>query len=57
MTFSEIEQLCKRGKIGVIPGYNGYLKWDYANNCLILTDNPTSDLNFIKGRTDLYYII
>lgn len=51
-----------RGKLGIIPGWIGYLKWNYAlkeiqfvngeysMNCKELKDK-------IKDRNDLYYII
>lgn len=30
MTYSEIKELCKQGKTGIIPKWEGYLKWNYA---------------------------
>jgi hypothetical protein len=32
MTYQEIRELCRNGKIGKIPNWIGYLKWDYAND-------------------------
>ena len=60
MTYSEIEKLCKKGKTGLIPGWKGYLKWDYALDQLYFVNgnyiiNDIKDK--IKDRTDLYYII
>lgn len=62
MTFSQIKDICKKGKIGLIPSWKGYLKWDYALNELYfingdyrLSESKLKDK--IKDRTDLYYII
>jgi len=30
MTYEEIRKLCKIGKTGLVPGWKGYLKWNYA---------------------------
>ena len=30
MTYSEIKNICKKGKTGMIPGWTGYLKWNYT---------------------------
>ena len=30
MTYEEIKKLCKIGKTGLVPGWKGYLKWNYA---------------------------
>lgn len=32
MTYSEIKDFCKSGKIGLIPGWKGYLKWNINKN-------------------------
>ena len=32
MTYKEIEDLCKHGKVGIIPGWKGFLKWNYAKD-------------------------
>ena len=29
MTYKEIEDICSRGKVGLIPGWAGYIKYDY----------------------------
>jgi len=39
MTYSEIKNICKRGKIGLIPGWTGYLKYNYAKNELEFVNN------------------
>jgi hypothetical protein len=30
MTYQEIKELCKKGEIGMIPGWKGYIKWNYG---------------------------
>lgn len=59
MTFSEVEPLIRRGKIGMLPYYKGYFKWDYANECVYMQngDYKKYDLQDEKLRTDFYYII
>ena len=62
MNFSEIKQICKKGKVGLIPGWKGYLKYNYG----------LDELTFVNGdylmrqeelesklldRKDLYFII
>ena len=32
MSYSEIKDICKSGKTGLIPGWKGYLDWDYRTN-------------------------
>ena len=62
MSYSEIKDICKSGKTGLIPGWKGYLDWDYRTN-EIYFHNENYRLNqkeledFIKDRTDLFYII
>jgi len=34
MTYSEIKDICKKGKTGMIPGWSGYLRWNYATDTL-----------------------
>ena len=29
MTYKEIKEICKKGKIGLIPNWKGYIKYDY----------------------------
>lgn len=62
MTYSEIKELCKKGKVGIIPNWKGYIKWDYSKNQLIFVNgdyimyqNELSEK--IGDKTDLYYII
>ena len=62
MSYSEIIYHCQRGKIGIIPNWKGYLKWNYSSNELqfingdyIMFQKELEDK--IKNRTDLYYII
>ena len=62
MTYQEIYELCKKGKIGMIPGWKGYLKWDYTKNQIFFvngdyTMNQNELEKHIKDRNDLYYII
>lgn len=32
MSYTEIYNLCKSGKTGIIPGWKGYIKYSYSNN-------------------------
>lgn len=32
MTYEEIKNKCRYGKTGMIPGWKGYLKWNYAKD-------------------------
>ena len=62
MTYQEIYELCRKGKIGMIPGWKGYLKWDYTKNQIFFvngdyTMNQNKLEKHIKDRNDLYYII
>ena len=62
MTYQEIYELCRKGKIGMIPGWKGYLKWDYTKNQIFFvngdyTMNQNELEKHIKDRNDLYYII
>ena len=62
MTYTEIKELCKRGKTGLIPNWKGYLKWNYSEDELQFVNGDykmsQSELeDKIKNRTDLYYII
>ena len=59
MTFKEIEPLLRKGKIGMLPSYAGYFKWDYVNECVYMQngDYKKYDLQDEKLRTDFYYII
>lgn len=62
MNYLDIKEYCKRGKIGKIPNWEGYLKWDYANDQLIFTNNDyimqeEELISKIKDLDNLYYII
>lgn len=59
MTIKEIIPLLKEGKIGMLPNYIGYFKWDYANDCIYMQngDYKKYDLSQEEKRTDFYYII
>lgn len=59
MTYSELEPLLKRGKIGLLPKYQGYFHWSYATNKMYMKngDYITEDLDEEKKRTDWFYII
>ena len=64
MTYSEIKDICKKGKWGIIPGWNGYLKWNYSldelqfvNYNYIMTQSELEGNYGITNRNDLYYII
>lgn len=62
MTYEEIKNKCRQGKTGMIPGWKGYLKWNYArdeiyfqNEDYIMTQSELDQK--IINRTDLLYII
>lgn len=62
MKYSDIKELCRHGKVGRIPGWVGYLKWDYGTDQIYfingdykMTQSELEDK--IADRTDLYYII
>lgn len=62
MTYKEIEDLCKHGKVGIIPGWKGFLKWNYAKDEIQFVNGDYSMTSpalreLIQDRTDLYYII
>ena len=59
MTFNEISNKLKEGKIGKLPNYIGYFKWDYVNDCVYMQngDYIKYNLDNEKLRTDFYYII
>ena len=62
MTYNEILNKCRQGKIGMIPKWKGYLKWNYSKDQLEFINEDyvmeQSELESkIKNRTDLYYII
>ena len=59
MTFEEIKSYLQQGKIGKLPNYKGYFKYDFATNKIYMQngDYIKSDLKDEKLRTDFYYII
>lgn len=62
MTYQEVESKCQQGYLAIIPGWIGYLQWDYSTNQLCFKNNEyTLSQNelkkLIQDRTDLYYII
>ena len=62
MTFKDIKEKCKQGYTGIIPGWVGYLDWDYSIQQLYFHNNdyrlPESQLEkLISNRKDIYYII
>ena len=62
MTYLEIKNICQRGKIGLIPGWIGYIKYNYGIRELefVNGDYKMSEKELeskIKDRNDLYYII
>ena len=62
MTLQEIEQICKKGKVGIIPGWKGYLKYNYGLDELTFVNGDylmrQEELkNKLLDRTDLYFII
>lgn len=34
MTLEEIKNICRKGYLGIIPGWKGYLKHNYGTNQL-----------------------
>lgn len=62
MTIQELKNFCKKGKIGCIPKWEGYIKYDYYLDQMyfINGDYRLSEQELIdklKNRNDLYYII
>lgn len=59
MTFEEIEQKIRNGKIGMLPNYKGYFKWSHSLNQVYMQNGDYIKLNLDeeKLRTDFYYII
>jgi len=59
MTLAKLEPLLIQGKVGMLPNYKGYFKWDYVNKCVYMQngDYKKYDLQDEKIRTDFYYII
>ena len=59
MTLEQLTPLLKQGKIGKLPNYEGYFKYDFATNKIYMQngDYIKYDLKDEKLRTDFYYII
>ena len=62
MTYSEIRKFCRKGEVGLIPGWKGYIKWNYAKDQLEFVNGDyvmcQEELEEkISNRTDLFYII
>lgn len=59
MNYSEILEICKQGKIGMLPNFIGYFKWDFRNKVLMFINEDfkclAEDLD-VKNRKDFYYI-
>lgn len=62
MTLTELKPIVRKGKIGLVPKWEGYIKYDYVtgqmyfmNNGYILTEKELVDK--LGDRNDLYYII
>ena len=62
MSYSQLIEICKSGKTGMIPGWQGYIDWDFSKNEIYfhngnyrLCQKELED--YIKNRTDLFYII
>ena len=59
MTYLEASKIAKNGRIVKLPNFEGYFKWDYAQNKLIfLNKDFKCDANKldILNRLDFYYI-
>lgn len=62
MNYQEIRNKCREGYLGIIPGWKGYLRWNYGlqqlqffNGDYIMDESELKDK--IKNRIDIYYII
>lgn len=60
MTYTDICNLAKQGKVGMLPNFIGYFKWNYEYNDLMFYNGDfnckAKDLE-VQNRTDFYYII
>ena len=61
MTYLELKDVCRKGKTGLIPGWKGYVRYNYSLNELqfecenyIMNQKELEDK--ISNRKDLYYI-
>ena len=62
MTLNELKNFIRDGKWGIIPGWKGYIKWDYYLKEMQFVNGdykmPYSELkDKVNNRIDLYYII
>ena len=62
MNIFELREYLQRGKTGIIPGWIGYLRYNYGKNEIYFqNDNyimrQKELIDKIKDKTDLYYII
>lgn len=62
MTYQELKEICKKGKIGLIPNWIGYIKYNFGTKQLEFQNGDyimfQEELESkIKDRKDLYYII
>lgn len=59
MTYQEIIEVTRLGKVGVLPNFKGYFRWSYAVNDMVFYNGDfqcrATDLN-IANRTDFFYI-
>lgn len=60
MTYDEMLKVTRKGKLGKLPNFIGYFKWDFGNKTLVFTNGDykclAEELD-IKNRQDFYYII
>lgn len=60
MTYDEMLKVTRKGKLGKLPNFIGYFKWDFGSKALIFTNEDykclAEELD-IKNRQDFYYII
>ena len=60
MTYSEITEIAKHGKLCKLPKFVGYFKWNYNTNSLIFYNKDyrcSAESLDILNRSDFYYII
>ncbi len=59
MTYDEMLKVTRKGKLGKLPNFIGYFKWNFVENDMIFYNGDfqckASDLD-ILNRTDFYYI-
>lgn len=59
MSYTEIQNIVKNGKIGILPKFVGYFKWNYNENYMEFYNGDftcPADMLEIKNREDFYYI-